>query len=172
MSLNLVRYDEISEENYIDFISEWESQKERVIPTAMHRDGLSFLEIMDKWKEDETNIPVSKGFVPSTLYFLADDNGRILGGIHFRHYLNERLQQIGGHIGYGVRKSERKKGYARTMLRLLLEKIKMLGRDNVLLTCDDDNIGSIKTIESCNGILKDKVEFENKLIRRYWIALD
>ena len=172
MNLNLVRYDEINEEKYIDFISEWETQKEKVIPTAAYREGLSFLEMMDKWKEDETDIPVSKGFVPSTLYFLTDGDGRILGGIHFRHYLNERLRQIGGHIGYGVRKSERKKGYARTMLRLLLEKIKWLGEDKILLTCDDDNIGSVKTIEGCNGILKDKVEFENKLIRRYWIELD
>ena len=99
MSLNLVRYDEIGEEDYIDFISEWESQKERVVPTAAYRDGLSFLEIMAKWKEDETDVPVSNGFVPSTLFFLIDGKGRILGAIHFRHYLNERLHQIGGHIG-------------------------------------------------------------------------
>jgi len=77
MSLNLVRYDEISEENYLDFISEWESHKERVVPTAAYREGFSFLEIMDKWKEDETDIPVSKGFVPSILYFLTDGNGFI-----------------------------------------------------------------------------------------------
>ena len=58
------------------------------------------------------------------------------------------------------------------MLRLLLERLKKLGRDKVLLTCDDNNIGSVKTIENCNGILKDKIEFENKLIRRYWITLE
>ena len=79
MNLNLVRYDEINEEKYIDFISEWETQKEKVIPTAAYREGLSFLEMMDKWKEDETDIPVSKGFDPSTLYFLTDGYGRILG---------------------------------------------------------------------------------------------
>ncbi len=138
MSPNLVRYDEISEENYIDFISEWEAQKEKVIPTAAYREGFSFLEMMDKWREDETDIPVSRGFVPATLYFLTNESGRILGGIHFRHYLNEQLHQTGGHIGYGVRKSERKKGYARKMLRLLLEKIKKMGGDKVMLTCDDD----------------------------------
>jgi predicted acetyltransferase len=172
MSLSLVRYDEISEENYIDFISEWETLKEKVIPTAAYREGLSFLEMMSKWREDETDLPVSRGFVPATMYFLTDESGRILGAIHFRHYLNEQLHQMGGHIGYGVRKSERKKGYARKMLALLLEKIKKLGNDKVMLTCSDDNIGSAKTIEGCNGILKDKVEFENKLIRRYWITLE
>jgi predicted acetyltransferase len=172
MSLNLVKYDEISEENYIDFISEWETHKEKVIPTAAYRDGFSFLEMMDRWREAETDIPVSRGFVPATLYFLTDESGRILGGIHFRHYLNEQLLQMGGHIGYGVRKSERQKGYARKMLMLLLEKIKKMGGDKVMLTCDDDNVGSAKAIEGCNGILKDKVEFENKLIRRYWITLE
>ena len=171
MNLKLVRYDEVSEENYIDYVSEWEIHQEKVIPSATRRDDRSFSEMMKKWQEDETDIPVSKGFVPATLYFLTDDNGRILGGIHFRHYLNERLYQNGGHIGYGVRKCERRKGYAHEMLKLLLEKIKALNIDKVMITCDDDNVGSAKTIESCNGILQDKVVLENELTRRYWIVL-
>jgi len=173
MTLKLVRYDEVIEENYIDYISEWELHEEKVIPSAARRDGHSFSEMMNKWKEDETDIPVSKGFVPATLYFLTDINGRILGGIHFRHYLNERLYQNGGHIGYGVRKSERQKGYAQEMLKLLIEKIKELDNeiDKVVVTCDDDNIGSAKTIENCNGIMQDKVIFENELTRRYWITI-
>jgi len=172
MNLNLVRYDEVSEEKYIDYISEWETLNEKVIPSAARREGRSFSEMMIKWREDETDIPVSKGFVPATLYFLTNESGRILGGIHFRHYLNERLRQDGGHIGYGVRKSERRKGYAREMLNLLLKKIKQLKIDKVMLSCDDDNIGSAKTIESCNGIMQDKVVFENELTRRYWITLE
>ena len=172
MSLNLVRYDEVSEEKYIDYISEWEARNEKVIPSAARREGRSFSEMMNKWKEDETDIAVSKGFVPATLYFLVDKNGRILGGIHFRHYLNERLRQDGGHIGYGIRKSERRKGYGHEMLKLLLEKIKKLDIDKVMITCNDDNIGFVKTIESCNGIMQDKVVFENELTRRYWIILE
>ena len=141
-----------------------------MIPSAARRDGRSFSEMMKKWREDETDIPISNGFVPATLYFLTDESGRILGGIHFRHYLNEQLRQTGGHIGYGVRKSERKKGYAREMLKLLLEKIKKLGVIQVMLTCNDDNVGSAKTIEGCNGILQDKVEIKKKLTKRYWIT--
>ena len=171
MSLKLVRYDEVREENYMDYISEWENLQEKVIPGAARRDGRSFSDMMSKWREDETDIPIAKGFVPATLYFLIDDRGRILGGIHFRHYLNERLRQDGGHIGYGVRKSERRKGYAHEMLKLLLEEIKQLDIDKVMLTCDDGNIASAKTIESCNGILQDKVMLENELTRRYWITL-
>ena len=57
------------------------------------------------------------------------------------------------------------------MLKLLLEEIKKLEIDKVMLTCDDDNLGSVKTIEKCNGIMLDKVVFESKLTRRYWIML-
>jgi predicted acetyltransferase len=171
MNLKLVRYDEVSEESYVDYISEWEIHNEKAVPFAVRRDGRSFAEMMKKWQEDETDMPVSKGFVPATLYFLTDDDGRILGAIHFRHYLNERLYQNGGHIGYGVRKCERRKGYAREMLKLLLKKIEKLDIDKVMITCDDDNVGSAKTIESCNGVLQDKVMFENDLTRRYWITL-
>jgi len=172
MSLKLVRYDEVSEESYIDYISEWETLQEKVVPSAVRREGRLFSEMMNKWREAETDLPVSKGFVPATLYFLIDNSGRILGGIHFRHYLNERLRQNGGHIGYGVRKSERRKGYAHKMLKLLLEEIKKSDIDKVMITCDDDNVGSAKTIESCNGILQDKVVFENELTRRYWIKIE
>jgi predicted acetyltransferase len=171
MNLKLIRYDEVTEENYVDYISEWENNREKVVPGAARRDGHPFSEILNKWREDETDIPVSRGWVPGTLYFLVDPGGRILGAIHFRHYLNERLYQNGGHIGYGIRKSERQKGYAHAMLNLLLEKIKPSGIQKVLLTCDEDNIGSARTIESCRGILQDKVLFENVLTRRYWIVL-
>lgn len=171
MDLALIRYDDVTEDSFVDYISEWEFNDEKVIPSALRRDGRPFSAMLKKWREDEKGIPKSNEFVPATLYFLIDKSGRILGGIHFRHYLNDRLRHCGGHLGYGIRKSERKKGYAHEMLKLLLEELKRLDLDKLLITCDDDNIGSSKTIESCNGILQNKVIVENKLTRRYWINL-
>ncbi len=171
MDRKLVKYDEVSQENYMDYISEWEIDQEKVIPGGARREGRSFPEMMIKWKREETEPNVSKGYVPATMYFLTEVGGRILGAIQFRHYLNEQLLQDGGHIGYGVRKSERQKGCAHEMLSQLLERIKGLGIDKVLITCDDDNIGSARTIESCNGILENKVLIEDELTRRYWIEL-
>ena len=91
--------------------------------------------------------------------------------IDIRHYLNEYLTQVGGHIGYGVRKTERNKGYAKQMLKLALEKCKELKIKRVLITCDEDNIASEKVILSANAKLEDirNVDGENKT--RFWIDL-
>ena len=72
--------------------------------------------------------------------------------------------------------SERRKGYAKEMLRLILIKCKELGADKVLLTCDKENIASAKTIISNGGILENEVKDEVSLsksgiIQRYWINL-
>ena len=171
MHLTLVRYSEITEDQYLDYITEWEQNEEHIIPSASKRNNREFAQIMKKWYEDETDIPLQNGFVPSTLFFLINDNKRILGAIHFRHYLNDRLYANGGHIGYGVRKSERRKGYAHEMLKSLISEIKKYSIKRVMITCDDDNIGSIRTIESCGGVLQDKVEFENVMTRRYWLVV-
>jgi predicted acetyltransferase len=171
MTYRLVRYDEINESEYEDYISEWERINEHVVPWSSKRKGKSFHELMIQWQEDETDIAYANGFVPSTLYFLIDDNNRIIGAIHFRHVLNQRLMDNGGNIGYGIRASERKKGFAALMLNLLLEKIDDGELEKVMVTCDEDNVASAKTIEKCGGLLQDKVMFEDVWTRRYWINL-
>lgn len=112
------------------------------------------------------------GFVTGSVYF-AFVNDKLVGTIAIRHYLNESLMKAGGHIGYGVRPSERRKGYANEMLVLALEKCRELGMDRVLITCYKDNIGSAKTIIKNGGILENEYTGENtgNIIQRYWITL-
>ena len=121
-------------------------------------------------REAGRNLPIDR--VPDTvLYgFLGDE---VIGRISIRHVLNEFLLNIGGHIGYGVLAEYRRKGFAKSMLRQALPMAKQLGLNRVLLTCDDNNIGSIRTIEACGGILENTVDAgEGKpLKRRYWIEL-
>lgn len=171
MTVKLVDFKNISEQEYINYIEEWEQTGESIVPSATKRRNLSYNNLVIKWLYDQTDEVYKDGFVPSTLYFLVNEKERILGAIHLRHELNEQLLHHGGHIGYGVRPSERQKGYASLMLRLLLDRIKDEGFTKVLLTCDDDNISSYLTIEANGGILFDKVEYEGKLSRRYWIFL-
>ena len=170
-SLVLRGFAEIDESAFLEYISAWELSGEVIVPSATRRDGRSFDQMMKKWVEDETDAAVARGFVPATLFFLQGTAGRLLGAIHFRHYLNDRLKANGGHIGYGVRPSERKKGYARVMLTLLFKKLADRNVERVLITCDDENAASARVIEKCGGVLEGKVVFEEVLTRRYWITI-
>lgn len=110
--------------------------------------------------------------VASTDYWLVEGD-RFLGHVSVRHELPEHLLRFGGHIGYAVRKSERRKGYGALQLKLALPRVKKeLGLERVLLTCDDDNAGSIAIIEGAGGVLENKLPVEGSpvLKRRYWIT--
>ena len=113
------------------------------------------------------------GFVPNS-YMGAFVNGKCVGRASIRHELNDRLLVDGGHIGYGVVPSERRKGYAREILRQSLEVLKAHGVKLALVTCSDDNLGSIRTIEANGGVLENKVPRHRTtegLTRRYWIDI-
>ena len=115
---------------------------------------------------------VQPGLVPSTTYLgVRTSDNKVVGMIDIRHRLNDYLFRLGGNIGYSVRKSERRKGYAKAMLGLALEKCKELGLDRVLVTCYKDNIASAKTIMANGGVLEDEVIESTGITQRYWIAL-
>lgn len=113
------------------------------------------------------------GKVPDSTFFCLDvDRNIFVGAINIRHYLNEELLLGGGHIGDGIRPSERRKGFATEMIRLGLLECKKLGIDKVLMTCDKDNIGSAKSIINNGGVLENEfVNEEGKIEQRYWIEL-
>ncbi|MEV0223024.1 GNAT family N-acetyltransferase [Streptomyces sp. NPDC050704] len=104
------------------------------------------------------------GFVPGSWFWYVD-GGTYLGRIQIRHRLTPHLRDFGGHIGYGVRPTGRRKGYATAMLRDVLPHARGLGLDRILVTCDGTNIGSRKVIEANGGEFED--ERGGKL--RFWI---
>lgn len=91
--------------------------------------------------------------------------------IQVRHYFNDYLSKFGGHIGYSVRPSERRMGYAKAMLGAALPFCREIGLDKVLVTCYEDNIASAKTIISCGGRFESLIYEPNEKInyKRYWI---
>lgn len=111
--------------------------------------------------------------VPDSVFFLLDEKrDRLLGAVNIRHYLNDSLLQSGGHIGAGIRPTERRKGYGTEMIRLALEECKKLGIERVLMTCDKDNIGSARSIIKNGGVLENEfLNDEGKIEQRYWITL-
>ena len=132
---------------------------------------LDWIAYSDSFKDLRT---VPEGYVPSTQYiFVREDDRKIVGMIQIRHFLNDYLEKFGGHIGYSVAPSVRRKGYAALMLKLTLPKCKLLGIENVLITCNSDNEGSRKTILKNGGIYASTIyePEENYNIERYWINL-
>ena len=106
--------------------------------------------------------------VPST-FLIAEVNSQIVGRSSIRHELNDWMLQFGGHIGYAVRPSFRRLGYATEILTESLKLARGMGITRVLMTCNDDNLASIRVIEKHGGEIENKVDFEGTLLRRYWI---
>lgn len=139
--------------------------------------GLNNAETFEEWYsafldnlKEET---VRKGLVPATTYMaISTDNGRLIGMIDIRHRLNDYLLNYGGHIGYSVRKSERKQGYATEMLALALKECSKLNIKKVLITCDKENIASVKTMINNGAKLENEIPEGNRITQRYWITLD
>ena len=108
-----------------------------------------------------------RAYVPWTELWMVEAD-EVVGRISLRHELNELLYTWGGHIGYAVRPSARRRGHATAALAGMLEVCRDLGIDPVLVTCDDDNVASRRTIEGAGGVYEDNRE--GKL--RFWIDLD
>lgn len=156
-------------EQHEDYMEEWGF--ERMVPSSMDLTGFSTYEEFLSALEERAQ---GKGqWVPSSHYFLVNNMNQIIGMIDIRHELNEYLRTIGGHIGYGIRPSERKKGYASYLLKEALTKCKELKINHVLITCNEENIGSAKVILNNGGIEEDLFITEEGLMkRRFWISLN
>lgn len=153
------------------FVASRELEKPEWSLGRLQIDFGSYIQHIYRMKDRTTQRP---DLVPETRLWLIEDD-EFVGVISIRHELNDFLRIYGGNIGYAIRPSRQKQGYDTTMLRLALEYVKQLGIDKVLITCDWDNIGSRKVIESNGGILENEIEIkrgdEIVLIRRYWIDL-
>jgi predicted acetyltransferase len=154
-------------------VREFKDSGEKIIPYALSYgfdDYYDYLALADNFRSGN-DIP--SGHVPSSTFFLVGDGGeKIYGAVNIRHRLNEWLLNVGGHIGYGVAPSERRRGYATRQLALALEICRDMGLDRVLITCDKENIGSAKTILNNRGVLENEVpNADGKTVQRYWIVL-
>ncbi|WP_414053394.1 GNAT family N-acetyltransferase [Macrococcus equi] len=173
MNYSLVIPEEKYQSDIIMYKAEFHDRNEVIHgSSSLHR-----YEDFDEWLETVQNSDnpdrIPYGFVPATQFLCLNEQGKIVGMINIRHYLNEHLTQIGGHIGYSVRPDERRKGIAKWMLQEALKFLKRKDVDKALLTCDYNNIGSKKTILSCNGVYENSVhdEYDNIDVERYWIDI-
>lgn len=114
-----------------------------------------------------------EGRVPSDCYLaVRTSDQKLVGMIDMRHHIDHPiLGTWGGHIGYSVHPDERRKGYATRMLQLDLENARRLGLQRVMVTCDDGNIASEKTILKNGGVYEKDVPVDGRVVKRFWIEL-
>ncbi|WP_099156681.1 GNAT family N-acetyltransferase [Virgibacillus ndiopensis] len=164
--MRLIRPSVEWEDEHRSYVEEWGTS--RMVPSSF---DLSVNETYDAYLQAlAIREAGNEKWLPSTNYFLVDDNDKIVAMVDIRHKLNDFLRNVGGHIGYSTRPSERKKGYATFILAGALKKCKELDINQVLVTCDEDNIGSAKVIIN-NGGMEDEsfTDTDGTVKRRFWI---
>lgn len=117
-----------------------------------------------EWLLRAAETPIREDWVPCSFYWISD-GAEVIGSLALRHRLNDWLLEEGGHIGYSIRPSRRREGHAARALAAALPKAAALGLERVLLTCDEDNPGSRRTIERNGGVYEDTRNAK----QRFWI---
>lgn len=170
-----------ADEKYLDQYKEaYELSIQKIKEGLISKHDLMFMnpdekDIIQIAKDNRDRTKLKPTYVPSYDYFAVDDD-KFIGVIHIRIELTPALLQYGGNIGYGINPKYWQKGYGTELLRLGLIKAKeLVNSDRVLITCDEDNIGSYKIIEKNGGVLENIVqntdEDEVFMTRRYWIKI-
>lgn len=155
---------------YEDLMHGWRKVETPTSPGKLFA-GKDFDEFLSIVQREPTESDPAK--VPAHLFFLADsDSRKLFGAIQIRHHIDHpNLIETGGHVGYGICPSERRKGYATSMLALAIPEAKKIGLARLLVTCKDENVGSWKAIESNGGVFERTTIDDGQLARRYWIEI-
>jgi len=171
-SLKIIEPDENLKFEFYRYCEAFRSVNEppRPLEQLAYQDFSAFI---NKLKDASAGIGIPSDYVPATVYWLIRDDKTIVGNSSLRHWLNPRLEDFGGHIGYTIHPLERRKGYGTLLLKLTLAKAKEKGICQVLITCDSDNIASAGVIIKNGGRLASQglSKQTDKPISRYWIYL-
>jgi predicted acetyltransferase len=170
--MKLIEPQYIDEHEFTEFVNEFTAAQERLVPYSIDRKGQDFQHYIQALTDESMGKELPEGWVPASTYFLVDQTGKIYGAVNIRHQLTAALRNEGGHIGYGIRPSARQQGLGTMILKLGLEKLREMGIEHVLVTCEKHNVPSAKVILANGGILDSEVEHsENKVTQRYWISV-
>jgi predicted acetyltransferase len=141
--------------------------------TEQHLNGDDFAAYVEYLQKGAQGVDLPEGYVPWTAMWLVNTTtGQLLGVSSLRHRLTPTLEEIGGHIGYAIRPTQRGKGYGTAILSLSLEEAKKLGLTHVQVHCDVENIASARVIQKHGGRLLSQSKIESGItVCRYCIEL-
>lgn len=160
------------EDALADFVSEFAAEGEERVPAFFPNPEWSFAETVEGFEKQSRGEGLPEGRVPGTTRFLIHEQ-RVLGLFNLRHQLTDNLLRFGGHVGYSVRPSERRKGHGTQLLEAATSCARELGIERLLLTCHPDNVASAGVIVKCGGVFEDRTHHEpvGHDVCRYWIPL-
>jgi predicted acetyltransferase len=167
--INLLEPTEAYRDEFLNLLDEHQRADENWPSAELAR--TDFTSYIRQLRDQSQGRDLPTGYVPMTAFWLVKNNQIILGESRLRHSLTPALEAYGGHIGYVIRLSQRRKGYGTLILKLTLEKARAIGIQRVRVTCDTDNIGSARIIERNGGMLSGySVDPKNgKGTSQYWI---
>jgi len=169
VAVSLVRPSAEYEQSYRAYIEELGDEERHPLPLDFeHNDFAALLRRLD---DCEKGLNLSEGFVPSSTYWLTE-NGELLGVSNLRHYLNERILKVGGHIGLGIRPSYRGRGLGTFLLAGTIEEARKRGIGELHIHCHKRNAASARMIVKNGGVLASEIEDEEpaETVQRYVVA--
>jgi len=167
MQLQLVLPDKKYEASYRDYV--YELGDEERYPFPLDFEHADFQKLLSRLEEFRTGKNIPEGFVPSTTYWLVRGSD-LVGVSSLRHYLNDRIRHVGGHIGLGIRPSLRGQGLGKTLLQLTISEARRRGIDVVHIHCHKHNQPSARMIIGVGGVIDSEVqESSGAVVQRYLV---
>ena len=176
----MLRFEKIDDKycnQYIEMVQEWKASNTSLTPDILEipcNNEIEYRNIVSIAKNAAIGIHEDRDWYEKCNYYLVvNDQDKLIGITAVRSNLTQLGKDTLGNIAYGIRPSERRKGYATSMLNAILPYCREIGLDKLLITCIDGNIGSEKTIRNNGGVYESTVyeSGKNCSLKRFWISL-
>lgn len=171
MNIELKKPNHDCKERVLAFKKDFIDNHEELRGTAFLETTEDFEEWLDVLKKNFDEETVLPGYVPASTYMVLTDENEIVGMVGIRHRLNDELEKFSGNISYSIARKFRNQGFATQILKKALTVCEVYGMEDVLVTCDKDNLAGIRTIEKNNGKFENSVDRGDKIINRYCIDI-
>ena len=158
-------------DSYLSHVKEFRQRGEWPIPFVLKYPTDDFPAFIDRLEKCAQGSEIPTGFVAHETFWLVENGTDVVGVSSLRHSLTDNLRKDGGHIGYGIRPTARRRGLATLILQETLLKAKARGITRALLTAHKGNIGSVKTILKHGGVWdsEELLPGHTDILQRFWI---